>query len=106
LCPLARFGVWSIHLGEPGEPRSPTPGFSEVRDGRLLSSAALLMHGGPPGGVHVLTHAQVATEHSLFRTKNCVRPTLIALTFVIRKLHELHQRGWNQHATIRATATL
>lgn len=98
LCPLARFGVWSIHLGEPGEPRSPTPGFSEVRDGRLLSSAALLMHGGPPGGVHVLTHAQVATEHSLFRTKNCVRPTLIALTFVIRKLHELHQRGWHQFA--------
>jgi hypothetical protein len=48
--------------------------------------------------VHVLTHAQVATEHSLFRTKNCVRPTLIALTFVIRKLHELHQRGWNQFA--------
>jgi len=27
LCPLARFGVWSIHLGEPTEPRSPTPCF-------------------------------------------------------------------------------
>jgi hypothetical protein len=40
----------------------------------------------------------VATEHSLFRSKNCVRPTLIALTFVIRKLHELHERGWDSFA--------
>jgi hypothetical protein len=95
---LARFGVWSIHLGDPSESRSPTPCFSEVRDGRLLSSTALLMHGGPSGGVHVLTHARVATEHSLFRSKNCVRPTLTALTFVIRKLHELHQRGWDRFA--------
>jgi hypothetical protein len=95
---LAGFGVWSIHLGEPNEPRSPAPCFSEVRDGRLLSSAALLMHGGPSGGVHVLTHARVATEHSLFRSKNCVRPTLTALTFVIRKLHQLHQRGWDRFA--------
>jgi hypothetical protein len=98
LCSLARFGVWSIHLGEPREPRPGTPYFREVRDGRLLSSVALLMHGGPSGGVHVLTQAQVATEHSLFRGKNCVRPTLTALTFVIRKLHELHQRGWDQFA--------
>ena len=95
---FARFGVWSIHLGDPSEPRSATPCFSEVRDGRLLSSAALLMHGGPSGGVHLLTHARVATEHSLFRSKNCVRPTLTALTFVIRKLYELHQRGWDRFA--------
>ncbi|HJX54664.1 MAG TPA: hypothetical protein VJ801_17995 [Polyangia bacterium] len=98
LCALAGFGVWSIHLGEPNEPRSSTPCFREVRDGRLLSSVALLAHGGPSGGVHVLAQAQVATEHSLFRSKNCVRPTLTALTFVIRKLHELHQRGWDQFA--------
>jgi hypothetical protein len=98
LCPLARFGVWSIHLGEPTEPRSPTPCFCEVRDGRLLSSAALLMHGGPSGGVHMLIQALVATEHSLFRSKNCVRPTLTALTFVICKLHELHERGWDKFA--------
>jgi hypothetical protein len=98
LAPLARFGVWSVHLGEPNAPRSEAPCFFEVRDGRLLSSAALLMHGGPTGGVHVLTHAQVATEHSLFRSKNCVRPTLVALTFVIRKLHELHERGWGEFA--------
>ena len=98
LCLLARFGVWSIHLGEPSQPRSIAPYFSEMRDGRLLSSVALLVHGGPSGGVHVLTQAQVATEHSLFRSKNCVRPMLTALTFVIRKLHELHQCGWSQVA--------
>ena len=98
LIPLARFGVWSIHLGEPTDPRSSMPCFCEVRDGRLLSSVALLLHGGPSGGVHVLTQAQVATEHSLFRSKNCVRPSLTALTFVIRKLHDLHQRGWEQLA--------
>jgi hypothetical protein len=98
LIPLARFGVWSIHLGEPTDPRSITPCFREVCDGRLLTSVALLLHGGPLGGVHVLTQAQVATEHSLFRSKNCVRPSLTALTFVIRKLHDLHQHGWDQLA--------
>jgi hypothetical protein len=94
----ARFGVWSIHLGDPGEPRSTTPCFKEVQAGRLLSSVALLLHGGPEGGVHVLTQAQVATEHSLFRGKNCVRPVLTALTFVIRKLRDLHLNGWEGFA--------
>ncbi len=99
LLPLARFGVWSIHLAAPHQPRPSVPCFRAVRDGDLLSSVALLMHGGPLGGVHVLTQARVATEHSLFRGKNCVRPALAALTFVIRKLRDLHQRGWERFAT-------
>jgi hypothetical protein len=98
LAPLAQFGVWSIHLAESNQPRPSAPYFREVNEGSLLSTVALLMHGGPLGGLHVLTQARVATEHSLFRGKNCVRPILTALTFVIRKLHELHQRGRDRFA--------
>jgi hypothetical protein len=99
LVPLPRFGVWSIHLAEPDHPRAVAPYFREVQRGHLLSGVSLLMHGGPLGGVHVLTQAHVATEHSLFRGKNSVRPVLTALTFVIRKLRDLHERGWERFAT-------
>jgi hypothetical protein len=98
LAPVARFGIWSIHLAQPNQPRPLVPYFREVDKGELLSGVALLMYGGPLGGVHILTHAQVATEHSLFRGKNGVRPVLTALTFVIRKLHDLHERGWEKFA--------
>lgn len=98
LVPLARYGVWSFHLAEPDQPRPTVPYFREMDRGELLSGVALLMHGGPPGGLHVLTQARVSTEHSLFRGKNSLRPVLTALTFVIRKLHELHERGWERLA--------
>lgn len=98
LVPLARFGVWSIHLAEPNQPRPLAPYFHEMDQAKQLSGAALLMHGGPLGGVQVLTQALVATEHSLFRGKNSVRPVLTALTFVIRKLRDLHVRGWERFA--------
>lgn len=98
LAPLARYGVWSFHWAGPGQPRPMVPYFREVARGELLSGVALLMHGGPLGGIHVLTQAQVATEHSLFRGKNRLRPVLTALSFVIRKLHDLHEQGWDRFA--------
>jgi hypothetical protein len=41
---LARFGVWSIHLGDPSEPGQFQPYWREIRDEKPVSEIALIAH--------------------------------------------------------------
>ena len=91
----ARFGVWSYHHGDNEHYRGGPAGFWEVYEGNPLSGAMLQVLTEDLDAGTVLCKCLVATHPGLSRALNRPAPYWAAKNFVIQKLRELHERGWD-----------
>ena len=85
----ARYGIWSYDHDNGGAPY-----FWEVYERRPLSSRSLLAVTGDQDSAIVLCQANLETQQGVSVARNRVQPYWTSALFVIRKLHELHERGW------------
>ena len=91
----ARFGVWSYHHGDGDYYRGGPSCFWEVYEGNPLTGTMLQVLTEDLDAGVVLQKGVFATYPGLSRANNCLQPYWGAATFVIQKLHELHQHGWD-----------
>jgi hypothetical protein len=98
----AKFGVWSYHHGDNDEYRGGPAYFWEVYEANPLSGAILQVLTEQLDAGLVLCKGIFATSPGLSTAQNRVSPYWGASTFLIQKLHELHERGWNH---VQASAT-
>ncbi|MGA2038488.1 MAG: hypothetical protein ABSH42_04360 [Bryobacteraceae bacterium] len=90
----ARCGVWSYHHGDGDYYRGGPSHFWEVYEGNPISGAMLQVLTEELDAGKVLYKGLFATTPGISRMRNCVQPYWGASTFMIQKLRELHQRGW------------
>jgi hypothetical protein len=90
----ARYGVWSYHHGDNDQYRGGPPHFWEVYEDNPVSGVVLQILNDDPDAGKVLCKGLFATERGLSWTRNQVTPGWGATTFVIQKLRELHERGF------------
>jgi len=90
----ARYGVWSYHHGDPDQYRGGPPYFWEVYEDNLLSCAALERLAESSDENQVLYKGFFATIQGSSRARNRVQPYWGSTTFLIQKLHQLHESGW------------
>ena len=95
----ARYGVWSYHHGDPDQYCGGPPYFWEVYENNLLSGAALERLTDDPDAGQILYKGSFATIQGSSWARNRVQPYWGSTTFLIQKLHQLHESGW---ATIEA----
>lgn len=100
----ARFGVWSYHHGDGDYYRGGPSCFWEVYEGNPLTGTMLQVLTEDLDAGVVLQKGVFATYPGLSRAQNCPQPYWGAATFVIQKLNELHQHGWDWVRS-RAAAT-
>jgi hypothetical protein len=91
----ARFGVWSFHHGDNERYRGSPAGFWEIYEGNPLSGAMLQVLTEDLDAGTVLCQCLVATKPGLSRVRNRLAPYWAANAFIIQKLRELHERGWD-----------
>lgn len=91
----ARYGCWSYHHGDNEFYRGGPPCFWELVEANPCSGAVLqvLTEGLDDG--KILCKGVYATELGLSQARNRLRPYWGASTFLIQKLRELHQYGWD-----------
>jgi hypothetical protein len=92
----ARYGIWSYHHGDGDFYRGGPSHFWEIVERNPLSGVMLQVLNEKLDAGTVLCKGWFATQPGLSRAQNCVQPYWGASTFVIQKLHELHQCGWEQ----------
>jgi hypothetical protein len=92
----ARYGVWSYHHGDGDCYRGGPSHFWEIVEENPLSGVMLQVLSEELDAGTVLYKGWFATQAGLSRARNCVQPYWGASTFVIQKLRELHQFGWEQ----------
>ncbi len=90
----ARCGVWLLHQGDTEFYRGGPSQFWEVAEGNPCSGAVLQVLAENPEDSLVLCKSLFATMPGLWQSRNAVHPYWGSTHFVIRKLHELHERGW------------
>ncbi|MBV8831196.1 MAG: hypothetical protein JO108_18435 [Acidobacteriaceae bacterium] len=90
----AKYGVWSYHHGDGDYYRGGPSHFWEVYEGNPISGAMLQVLTEQLDAGKVLYKGLFATYPGLSRMRNCVQPYWGASTFMIQKLRELHQFGW------------
>jgi len=90
----ARYGIWSYHYGDTDFYRGGPAMFWEIVEASTCSGVILevLKEGRDPG--QVLCKSIFATEGGLSCRHNAFMPVWGSTHFIIRKLHELHERGW------------
>lgn len=100
----ARYGVWSYHHGDGDYYRGGPSCFWELYEGNPLTGTMLQVLTEDLDAGTVLQKGLFATYPGLSRARNCVQPYWGASTFMIQKLQELHQRGWEniESRTVRA----
>ncbi len=91
----ARYGVWSYHHGDPGHYRGGPPYFWEIYEDNLLSCAALQRLTDEPDAGRILYKSTFATCLGSSWARNRVQPYWGSTTFLIQKLHQLHESGWD-----------
>ena len=91
----ARYGVWAYHHGDPYRYRGGPPYFWEVYEDNLLSCAALERLAQDPHENLVLYQGFFATIQGSSWARNRVQPYWGSTTFLIQKLQQLHQSGWD-----------
>jgi len=106
----ARYGVWAYHHGDPDRYRGGPPYFWEVYEDNLLSCAALERLGENSNENQVLYKGFFATIQGSSWARNRVQPYWGSTTFLIQKLQEIHELGWDSIAAdstqpIRRTKT-
>jgi hypothetical protein len=90
----ARYGIWSYHHGDGDFYRGGPSNFWEIVERNPLSGVMLQVLNEELDAGKVLYKGWFATQPGLSRAQNCVQPYWGASTFVIQKLRELHQYGW------------
>ena len=90
----ARFGVWSYCHGDTERYRGGPACFWEVFEGNPLSGVVLQVQFGGPEESIVVCKGIVATSPGLSAARNRYAPYWTANAFMIQKLHELHEHGW------------
>lgn len=91
----ARYGVWSYHHGDNDFYRGGPALFWELYERAPLSGVLLQVLTEELDGGLVLCKSLFATQQTLSVSKNRYVPYWGATDFVIRKLNELHQFGWD-----------
>ncbi len=99
----AKYGVWSYHHGDNDYYRGGPPYFWEVYEGNPLSGAILQVLTEQLDAGKVLYKGLFATYPGISQARNRVQPYWGASTFMIQKLRELHQHGWEhlERAAVR-----
>ncbi len=90
----ARYGVWSYHHGDGDYYRGGPAHFWELYENNPISCAMLQVLTEQLDAGKVLYKGFFATDPGISRARNCVQPYWGASTFMIQKLRELHERGW------------
>jgi hypothetical protein len=90
----AQYGIWSYHHGDPDQYRGGPPYFWEVYEDNLLSCAALERMTDDPDAGQILYKGSFATIQGSSWARNQVQPYWGSTTFLIHKLHQLHESGW------------
>ena len=90
----AKYGVWSYHHGDGDYYRGGPAHFWEVYEGNPISGAMLQVLTEELDAGKVMYKGLFATCPGVSRARNCVQPYWGASTFMIQKLHDLHQHGW------------
>jgi hypothetical protein len=90
----ARYGVWGYHHGDNDFYRGGPAHFWEVYEGCPLSGVILQVLTEQLDAGKVLCKGWFQTEPGLSLARNRIQPYYGASTFLIQKLKELHERGW------------
>ncbi len=98
-----RYGVWSFHHGDNDFYRGADPCFWALYEGNLTSGVILQVLSENPDAGLVLCKSLFATVRGFSVARNRYGPYWGSTHFVIRKLHELHQYGW-EYVESRAVA--
>ena len=101
----ARYGVWSYHHGDGDYYRGGPSHLWEIIEGNPLSGVMLQVLTEDLDAGMVLCKGWFATQPGLSRARNCVQPYWGASTFMIQKLRELYDHGWERlrHRMLPAT---
>jgi hypothetical protein len=91
---VARYGIWSFHHGDNEFYRGGPPLFWEVVEDNPCSGVILQVLTEKLDDGVVLCKSVFETARGLRPTQNLFRPIWGSTHFVIRKLHELHECGW------------
>lgn len=91
----ARYGVWAYHHGDPEQYRGGPPYFWEIYEDNLLTCTALERLAEEPNENQVLYKGVFATLQGSSWARNRVQPYWGSTTFLIQKLQQLHQSGWD-----------
>jgi hypothetical protein len=100
----ARYGIWSYHHGDGDYYRGGPSHFWEIVEENSLSGVMLQVLTEELDAGTVLYKGWFATQPGLSRMRNCIQPYWGASTFVIQKLRELHQYGWEKLSRDAPTA--
>lgn len=90
----ARYGVWSFHHGDNDRYRGGPPHFWELVEEHPLSGVMLQVLTEKLDAGRVLCKSLYPTQFGLSLANNQRAPYLGTTHFVIRRLKELHERGW------------
>lgn len=90
----ARYGVWSFHYGDNEFYRGGPAFFWEVVEDNPYSGVSLQVLSDKPDDALVLCKSIFPTVRGQWPSRNLFQPCWGSAHFVIRKLHELHERGW------------
>lgn len=90
----ARYGVWSFHHGDNDFYRGGPALFWEVVENNPCSGVVLQVLTEKLDDGYVLCKSLFSTARGFWRNPNCFFPYWGSTHFVIRKLHELHEGGW------------
>jgi hypothetical protein len=91
----ARAGIWSYHFGADESPRGGAPFFREVAEGAATLDVQLEAQGGGAGTRLVLCRSTFSSQGSMFVAHHRQVPIWETTHFVLWKLHDLHERGWD-----------
>lgn len=92
----ARHGMWSFHHGDNDVYRGGPAHFWELVEHSPESGVLLQVLSEELDAGVVLSKAVVATAPGLSLLRNRVNPYWLGSSFVLRKLHELHEHGWEK----------
>jgi methionyl-tRNA formyltransferase len=103
---VPRYGIWSYHHGDNAYYRGGPAYFWEIYERHPLSGVILQVLSEELDAGLVLCKANLETQQGVSTVRNRVQPYWTASFFVIRKLHQLHQYGWEQVAEQSSRAQL
>jgi hypothetical protein len=89
-----RYGVWFYHYGDSEFYRGGPPLLWEVMENDPCSVAMLRIMDKKPGDGLILCKSVFPTSRAQWRRRNLFQPYWGSSHFVIRKLHQLHEKGW------------